>query len=525
MMPEYVRGLFLLLKSDFWGAIDSFRKVQAVRPDEAAVHYSMSRAYYGLAVLDSARVHGEAAVILDPGNTYYARALARISHDMQDYDKAAALYGQVAQSGSDRTDMMYMQALEYLSANHPEQALEVFDNVVKIDPLNEEALSQALLLQIRLKRHQQAIVTLKQIIGLGQNDAKLQLTLGELYAQNGQGDLAVDTFKALLAADRHLVPAWVAMFDFYIKAGRLPDYIRELHAFLDTKPVSADTVIDIARLFLVRSEKDSLYVEPALGLVDEIISRYPRDSRIYMLKGIYQMRREMGREAVASLKKSIQLDGSNFAAWEYLITIHLDLDESRKAFDYLAKAKRRHPLRMAQWKTIEGYALMRTGSPWRAARILETVVRAKSAIRDQDVLIQANTTLAMAYDTLGRKKSCREAYGRVLELDGHNTLAMNNLAYLYAEEGLMLSQALQLAQNAVMLDPDNGVFLDTLGWVHYRLGSYDLARQMIEKAIGTGLDEPEVFRHLAQVYEKLGNPEKAGEMFEKAKTPAPKASR
>ena len=94
---------------------------------------------------------------------------------------------------------------------------------------------------------------------------------------------------------------------------------------------------------------------------------------------------------------------------------------------------------------------------------------------------------------------------------------MNNLAYLLAEEGIQLRQALRLASNAVMLEPENGVYLDTLGWVHYKLGNNELARQLLEKAISTGVNEAEVYRHLAEVYRKLGYEAKAKEMLEKAK--------
>jgi tetratricopeptide (TPR) repeat protein len=524
VMPEYIHGLFLAMKGDFWGAIDSFRKVAAVRPDEAAVRYSMSQAFYSLAVPDSARVHGEAAVKIDPGNTYYARHLARVAHDMQDYDRAAALYGQVSLADPARTDIMYLQALEYLAADHPELALEVFEKVVRVDPLNEEALSQKLWLQIKLKRYQEAIVTIQPLLRQSGSGTKMQLTLADLYVQTGQGELAVETFKALIAADQHYIPAWVGLFDYYIRGGRTPDYHRELTAFLDMKPSSGDTVIDVAKLYLVRSEKDSLYVEPALQLVDAIIARYPRDSRIQALKGIYELRRNRGQEAVACFRKAILLDGGNVTAWEYLVTTYMDLNERRKAFDILTRAKQRLPRYAVQWKTLEGYAQLHSGSPKKAVAILESVVREKAKIKDQDLLVRANTSLAMAYETLGRKKSSREAYGRVLELDAHNTLAMNNLAYLLAEEGIMLRQALRLAENAVMFEPDNGVFLDTLGWVHYQLADYDIARQIIEKAIATGVGEPEIFRHLGKVYEKLGDPVKASEMFKKSKEGKSKSS-
>jgi tetratricopeptide (TPR) repeat protein len=69
-----------------------------------------------------------------------------------------------------------------------------------------------------------------------------------------------------------------------------------------------------------------------------------------------------------------------------------------------------------------------------------------------------------------------------------------------------------------LLDPDNADYLDTLCWVNYKLGKYDRARILLERAIETGIDEAEIYEHHGQVYRKLGNEPKAREMFEKAKS-------
>jgi tetratricopeptide (TPR) repeat protein len=257
-------------------------------------------------------------------------------------------------------------------------------------------------------------------------------------------------------------------------------------------------------------------VGPAHTLLDEIIVRRPRDSELFMLKGLYGLMHQKQQEGLASLNKAVVLDSGNVSAWEYLISARFDKGEKRQAFDLLAKAKRRLPQQHLRWRTIEGNLLLYSGSPGRAAVVLETVTRSKT--KDQEILIQANTSLAMAYELLGRKKRCREVYERVIELDPHNTLAMNNLAYLLAEQGIMLQQALRLASNAVMLEPDNGVYLDTFGWVHFRLGNYELARQALERALAAGVDEAEIYQHLGQTYRKLGNEVKAMEMFGKART-------
>jgi tetratricopeptide (TPR) repeat protein len=513
---EFAQGLFLDMKGDYWGAIDSFRKVMAQRPAEAAVKYSISKSYYRLAVLDSARVYGEATFKLDPSNKHYLRYLAGIAHEMHDYNRAAELFGQDSLLEPERSEIIYLQGIEFLAANRPEQALEAFRKSAQVDPYNEAALSQRLTLEIALKRYPEAIETVRQLLKLGGDVRKFGVTLAELYTKAGQEALATQTLRELGESDRDNIAYRIALFDHYIRAGRTDDFHRELLAFLDSEPLP-EQLHDFARLYISRSGKDSLYVGPALALIDELVAKRPRDSQLFMLKGMYSMLHERPQEGIELLSKAIQFDSGNTTAWEYLITARFESGEKRKAFELLAQARRKLPAQRLRWSAIEGYLLLHSHAPKRAAAVLEAVVRAKKPLRDQTLLIQANTNLAMAYDLIGMKKRSRQVYERVVELDPHNTLAMNNLAYLLAEEGIRLRQALRFATNAVMLEPDNSVYLDTLGWVHFKLGNYELARQTLEKAVAKGIDEAEVYHHLAEAYRKLGYEAKSNEMLEKAK--------
>ncbi|RXK89118.1 tetratricopeptide repeat protein [Chlorobaculum sp. 24CR] len=515
-LPEYAQGLFLDMKGDYWEAIDLFRKVIAKTPGNAAVNYSISKSWLRLAVLDSARVYGEAAVKLDPSNRYYLRYLAGVAHDMRDYDRAAALYGQESVLEPDRTDILYLQGLEYLAAKRPEQALQVFEKAARIDPYNEAALIQTLTLEIGLKRYPEAIETSRQLLGLGGNERKVGITLAGLYVKTGQEALAVRTLRELIESDRDNIAFRIALFDHYIEGGRTVEYHRAVIDFFDKASMPPEKLYDFAKLYILRSGKDSLYVEPTRILLNELIVRRPHDSELIMLTGMYGAMHGRQQEGAVLFRKAVQLDPGNATAWEYLITTQFDLGQKREAFELLANVRRMFPRQRQRWRVIEGSLLLSSRELRRAVVVLESVVAAKPQ-PDQNLLIQANTNLAMACDLLGMKKRSRAAYERVLELDPHNTLAMNNLAYLFAEEGIRLRQALRLATNAVMLEPDSGVFLDTLGWVHFKLGNHELARQTLEKAVATGIDETEVYRHLAEAYRKLGNEAKARQMLEKAK--------
>lgn len=506
------------MKGDYWGAIDSYRNSRSDRPEQAAaVHFFISKAFFALSVPDSARVHGEAAVRLAPGNMHYATYLARLAHEMQDYGRAAELYGQANLAAPGRTDILYSQALEYVAANRPDEALAVYRRLLERDPSNERYLSQTLWLQVALKRYADAIATLRQLTRIVGPREKLQLALGELYEKTGQADEAVAVYREILRDDRKSVSAWASLIDHYIRKGTREEPIREFMAFDRQQSAGNGEAIDMARLFASRTEKDTLYAAPVQKMLKVLVQRHPRDSRVYVLKGAFEMRRAQPDSAVSSFERAVRLDAGNVNAWESLVMARLERGNHRQAFQTIARARRALPRQGFRLDVLEGNALMNSGSPAKAAALLERVVVSKQGPRQHELLIQANTSLALAYDQLGRKRRSMEVYGRVLDLDPHNTLAMNNLAYLYAQEGTMLQRGLYLAKNAVMLDPENPVFLDTLGWVLFRLGKFAEAREYLEKSVLSGGDEAEIYLHLGEVYEKLGEKAKSLEMKEKAK--------
>lgn len=515
-MQDYVQALLLEMKGDYWGAIEGLRKVMTALPDEPAVRFSISQSYRHLAVLDSARVYGQAAVKLDPSNPHYLRYLASLEDDAGEHGRAAELYGTAFELEPDKPELLYLQGLELMSASQPERAIEAFEKAVHADPYSEKALSQILHLQIRLKQYPAAVETCKKLLGIESSNLKIRMLLGELYAKNGQDSLALATFQEVIQTNPGYVPAWSALFDFYINVGRPEDFHREVRTLLDSGAVSPEKIDDLVRLFIVRSGKQKRYEVPTRELLDEVIASRPRDSSLFVLKGLFEMIHEREQDGQRCFTRAVELDPRNAEAWESLITSQSTVNEKRQAWHLLRKARKTLPGERLRWKLLEGALLLNTGSPKQAAAVLEQAVRLKMKAGDMPLLIRAHINLALAYDELGMINRSRLAYATVLKLDAHNTLAMNNLAYLLAEEGIKLQQALLLATNAVLLDPDNGVYLDTLGWVNFKLGKYDRARLLLEKAVETGIDEAEIYRHLGQVYRKLGNEPKAREMLEKA---------
>jgi Flp pilus assembly protein TadD len=138
------------------------------------------------------------------------------------------------------------------------------------------------------------------------------------------------------------------------------------------------------------------------------------------------------------------------------------------------------------------------------------------ALQGRPDWVGAMSSLAGAYESLKSFALADTLYTQALRLEPGNATVLNNYGYSLTERGIRLDEALEMSRKAIETEPENGAFLDTMGWIFFRLGEYEKALPLIEKAYGMRSDSPEVIEHLGDVYDKLGRKEDAARMWEKA---------
>ncbi len=98
---------------------------------------------------------------------------------------------------------------------------------------------------------------------------------------------------------------------------------------------------------------------------------------------------------------------------------------------------------------------------------------------------------------------------KALSLDGSQSLVLNYLGYSWVDQGKNLERAMGLIRKAVKLKPDDGYFVDSLGWAYYRLGDFDKAVEHLERAVELRPDDPVINDHLGDAYWHVGRREEA----------------
>ena len=127
------------------------------------------------------------------------------------------------------------------------------------------------------------------------------------------------------------------------------------------------------------------------------------------------------------------------------------------------------------------------------------------------------TAVGDAYGGLREFVRAEEAYQQAIALNPDNARAYNNWGYTYADLGIELDEALKLTQRAVELEPNNGAYVDSLGWAHFRKGNYRQAAELLKKAVRLLPSDPEPREHLAKAYEAIGDKRSAEIEYRKAR--------
>jgi tetratricopeptide (TPR) repeat protein len=122
---------------------------------------------------------------------------------------------------------------------------------------------------------------------------------------------------------------------------------------------------------------------------------------------------------------------------------------------------------------------------------------------------------AMAAERVGKLDVMETELRKTMKLKPDFAAAYNALGYSFADRSIKLQEAKNLIETALQLQPGDHYMLDSLGWVHYRLGNLDKAAENLRKAYEVQAD-PEIAAHLGEVLWKQGKQEEAKKIWASA---------
>jgi Tfp pilus assembly protein PilF len=124
--------------------------------------------------------------------------------------------------------------------------------------------------------------------------------------------------------------------------------------------------------------------------------------------------------------------------------------------------------------------------------------------------------LGAIYERQKKFDQAEQQFGKVLNSNPSRAEVLNYYGYMLADRGIRLDEATSMIQRAVSAEPNNGAYLDSLGWAYYKQNKLAEAEEYLRRAADRSTHDPTVLGHLGDVYMKLGQTERAAELMERA---------
>ena len=131
------------------------------------------------------------------------------------------------------------------------------------------------------------------------------------------------------------------------------------------------------------------------------------------------------------------------------------------------------------------------------------------ATKEAEKLSDSDDEKSYIYFQLGsiweRQKNFENAereFRRSLSLNPDSAMTLNYLGYMFADQSIKIDEAISMIEKALEMEPENGAYLDSLGWAQYRKGNYAQAEQLLKRAAEKEGVDPTILEHLGDVYSK-----------------------
>lgn len=388
------------------------------------------------------------------------------------------------------------------------------------------------------------LVTINEMLVRYPNDSQLLFSKAVLLEQSDRIEEALDITERLLS-EKNDINVVMLRVNALKKLKRGEEAIELLQKEVAQRPDHRRLKVFFARVLF-----DEGLLDQARQQYEEILTRAPRDPDILFALALISMEqekdtlariyfnrllefRQRAGEAHYYLGSLIEKTGDLDAAlihyrqagmgYEFLPTQNRIADimaqqgKLEEALVHLQNLRAQHPERKVQIVLLEAQTISDHKDPKAALEFMDAIIETD---RDNiDYLYFRAMTGERNNDLAILERDLRH----ILSLDANNADAMNALGYTLTDKTDRHEEALELITRALEIKPNEAAFIDSMGWVHYRLANYDQAIAFLRRALDM-FPNDEVAAHLGEVLWIVGDRTAASKVWRHGLELAPESA-
>lgn len=443
----------------------------------------------------------ERAVRADSTNHHLLQEAAERSLRAKKYSRAMHYLQTLVKRGDD-PDHFRLLAILYMMTKESDKAIAVLDSAeVRLGKIEFFSRMRQ---QIYLESgdNEKALKSAVELVNEAPYDPANQISLADVYAAMGADSLADVTYNTAINLDKTNSDSWFSYASFLDRRKRHTEMLLVWRNIIDLQSVPLSSKIAIVESVTSKRDfyrKNFLLIEP---IITRLYQLHPENSSVTDLYISHLIAGNRVDEALLLLKGRLDTIKPDEQELGRIISIEQHLGRLDSVAVYADLGIHHYPTTEDFWN-LKAWLQMRKNDNRGA---IETLRAALEYAKDSKAKSSLWGNIGDQYHELGETKKSYSAYYKALSFNPQNAMVLNNFAYHLSVTGKSLKQALQMAQKATTLSPNNATYLDTLAWVYYKLERYDEAKKVMQQAMSFDTDNSaELALHYGDILDALGS--------------------
>jgi tetratricopeptide (TPR) repeat protein len=504
-------------------AIDQYEQIVKLDPESVDDHLLLGRLYRLNNDMQKAEGELKTAIKIDPSSEEAVTTLAMLYTDEGDTAHALKVLASIPDSA--RSAKLYAAlGAAYEQRKDFKAAIDAYKHAIVLDRDNLDAIRGLAENYLNDGQLEAALEQYKVIADSNPEDAQTYVRMAEIYRRQAKYDLALEDLKRAdtLVPDTMDVP--YSMAAVYQAQGRYDEAIQLLQGLLkkteksETGSSQADRnnrAIFIERLGMVYREQQNY--SAAVDTFRKMLPLGDENTRSGYQEIIDTYREaKQWPQATAVAKEAVQKMPDDRDLRMVLDAQLADTGEFDKAVADIRSMLKGGPEDREVYLRL-GIIYTRT-KRWSDA--LEALSKAEQLSTKSDDKAYVEFLRGDLYQRQKMFDQAETEFKKVLAVttptDPQAAATLNYLGYMNADRGVKLDESLNFIKQALTFEPNNGAYLDSLGWVYFKLGKYDLAEENLTKAEAHMGNDPTVQEHLGDLYQKTGRLKLAAAHWDRA---------
>lgn len=378
---------------------------------------------------------------------------------------------------------------------------EVLEDLVNLHPDNSGLLFLQAIVASVMHDDELAQQTISRVLELQPDWNKAIIFQAQLAARAGDMQKAREYLERAVKQAPNDKQLRKMMLEVLVNAGAFDDAIRFCKSVLDQEPDDAQTLFSMALIYLEQKQADK-----AEASLEKLLSDSEWEGKASFYLGKIQLDQEHLDKALKWFDQAAN-SGFGFDADMAAVSVLLSQKRLDDAEARIKKMDSKYPDQHLRVLMVKSELYNQWGKRQEAYDVLTRVL--KDAPENRDVLYAR----ALIAEKLGKLDVVESDLRRILEKNPDDVGALNALGYTLADRTNRYDEAEQYLAQAIRLQPDEAVIIDSYGWLQFKRGKYQLALEYLRKAYDKQA-ENEIAAHIAEVLWVMGHEKEAREFIE-----------